>query len=85
MTEKNKKENIREELGRAAEAMAAASLLFNEGFFKDAVSRLYYFLLYNVRALLLTKVQLRSVPALLIIRQVVFFCPKKLQGHFPYF
>ena len=55
MTEKNKKENIREEFGRAAEAMAAASLLFNEGFFKDAVSRLYYFLLYNVRALLLTK------------------------------
>jgi uncharacterized protein (UPF0332 family) len=55
VTENNKRENIREELSRAAEAIDAASLLFDKGFFKDAVSRLYYFLLYNIRALLLTK------------------------------
>lgn len=55
MTERNKGENIREELSRAAEAMDAASLLFDNGFFKDAVSRLYYYILYNIRALLLTE------------------------------
>jgi len=55
MIEENKKENIREEIKRAKEAMRAANLLFDNGFFNDAVSKLYYFLLYNVRALLLTK------------------------------
>jgi uncharacterized protein (UPF0332 family) len=55
MTEDNKKENIREEIERASKAMDAAGLLFDNGFLNDAVSRLYYFLLYNVRALLLTK------------------------------
>lgn len=55
MTEKNKKENIIAELNRASKAMEAASLLFANGYLSDAISRLYYFLLYNIRALLLTK------------------------------
>ena len=55
MTEDNRKENIRAELGRATEAIAAATLLYENGFISDAVSRLYYFVLYHVRALLLSK------------------------------
>jgi len=55
MIEENKKENISEEIKRAKETMAAVNLLFDNGFFNDAVSKLYYFLLYNIRALLLTK------------------------------
>jgi uncharacterized protein (UPF0332 family) len=55
MMEENKKENIREEIERATEARKAADLLFNNDFVKDAVSKLYYFLLYSIRALLLTK------------------------------
>lgn len=55
MTEKNKKENIIAELNRASKAMEAASLLFANGYLSDAIPRLYYFLLYNIRALLLTK------------------------------
>ncbi len=37
MIEENKKENIREEIKRAKEAMRAANLLFDNGFFNDAV------------------------------------------------
>ena len=55
MTEDNRKENIRAELERAAEAIAAATLLYENGYISDAVSRLYYFVLYNIRALLLSK------------------------------
>ena len=55
MIEKNKKENIGEEIKRAKETMRAANLLFENSFVNDAISKLYYFLLYNVRALLLTK------------------------------
>lgn len=55
MNEDNKRENIKQELNRAEEAIAAAILLFDNGFISDAISKLYYFLLYNVRALLLTK------------------------------
>jgi uncharacterized protein (UPF0332 family) len=55
MTEENKRENIREELERAVKAMGAASLLFDNGFVSDAISRLYYSLLHQIRALLLTK------------------------------
>lgn len=55
MNEENKRENIREEIERADEAIRAANLLFENGFFKDAVSKLYYSLLYCIRALLLTK------------------------------
>jgi len=55
VTEENKKANIAEELGRAEEALGATELLYNGGFYKDAVGKLYYFLLYHVRALLLSK------------------------------
>lgn len=55
MNEENKRKNINEELKRANEAIRAASLLYEEGLLNDAVSRLYYFLLSNIRALLLTK------------------------------
>lgn len=55
MTEENKRENIKSELDRASKAMDAAILLFENGFLNDAVSRLYYFLLYNMRAVLLTE------------------------------
>ena len=55
MIEENKKKNIFEEMERADKAMKAADLLFTNGFLNDAISRLYYFVLYNIRALLLTK------------------------------
>ena len=55
MKEENKKLNIREEMDRADESMNAADLLFNNGFIRDAVAKLYYSLLYTVRAILLTK------------------------------
>lgn len=55
MTKDNRRENIRAELDRAAETLAAATLLYKHGYVSDAISRLYYFVLYNVRALLLSK------------------------------
>ncbi len=55
MTLKNKKKNIKDELGRASRAMESAVLLFDHGLLNDAVSRLYYYLLHCVRALLLTE------------------------------
>jgi uncharacterized protein (UPF0332 family) len=53
MTEENKKENIKAELEGAAKTLLEADLLFKNSFFKGAVSRLYYSLLYSIRALLL--------------------------------
>ncbi|OGF58804.1 MAG: DNA-binding protein [Candidatus Fischerbacteria bacterium RBG_13_37_8] len=55
MIEKNKKENIKEEITRASTAFDAAVLLFDNDFINDAISKLYYFLLYYMRALLLSK------------------------------
>lgn len=55
MIEENKSKNIAEELGKATRAANAAALLFENGFVEEAISRLYYFLLYHVRAMLLTK------------------------------
>lgn len=55
MTEDNKRVNINAEIERAAEALSAAVLLYENRFISDAVSRLYYFVLYYIRALLLTK------------------------------
>src|SRR4030042_5306206 len=55
MTEENKKDNIKNELERASNALQAANLLYENGFLNDAVSRLYYFLLHNIRSLLLSK------------------------------
>ena len=55
MNEENRRKNILEEIDRADESMRASDLLFNNGFVKDAVAKLYYTLLYGVRAILLTK------------------------------
>ncbi len=55
MTDENIKINIHEELKRASDVFDAATVLFDNEFINDAVSRLYYFLLYNIRALLLSK------------------------------
>lgn len=55
MREENKRENILEEIERANDSVRAADLLFNHGFIREAVARLYYSLLYAIRALLLTK------------------------------
>ncbi len=55
MIEENIKKDILEELNRAREALMSAELLFERGLLRDSISRLYYFVLYNVRALLLTK------------------------------
>jgi len=55
MTEENKKENIKAELEGAAKTLLEADLLFKNSFSKGAVSRLYYSLLYSIRALLLIK------------------------------
>ena len=55
MNEENKKANIREEIDRANEAIRAAHLLFENGFVRDAVSKVYYSLLYSIRAVLLTE------------------------------
>jgi hypothetical protein len=40
-------------LARAASALGAADLLCDNGFINEAVSRLYYFLLYRIRAVLM--------------------------------
>ncbi len=55
MTDDNIKVNIQSELARAHQVREAADLLFNNGFYSDGISRLYYFLLHCIRALLLTK------------------------------
>jgi uncharacterized protein (UPF0332 family) len=55
VNEENKKENVQEEIDHANESMKAADLLFNNGFIRDGVAKLYYALLYTVRAMLLTK------------------------------
>jgi uncharacterized protein (UPF0332 family) len=55
VNEENKKAKIREEMDRADEATRATGLLFQNGFVRDAISKLYYSLLYSIRALLLTK------------------------------
>jgi len=55
VTRENIKININEEIKRATAAIDAAVLLSDKSLFNDAVSRLYYFLLYHIRALLLTK------------------------------
>jgi uncharacterized protein (UPF0332 family) len=55
VTEGNKKENIRDELDRAAEALRSADVLSESRLYRDAVSRLYYLLYHTVRALLLSE------------------------------
>ena len=53
MNDQNKKLAIAEELRRSDEAYLAADLLFRNGFVADAISKLYYHLLYHTRALLI--------------------------------
>jgi hypothetical protein len=55
MKDHNKKLAIGEELRRSDEAYQAAELLFKNGLIADAVSKLYYHLLYHTRALLISK------------------------------
>jgi uncharacterized protein (UPF0332 family) len=55
MTDANRAAGIAEELSRAENALAASALLTDGGFPSDAVSRLYYSLLFRIRALLLTQ------------------------------
>ncbi|HUI71585.1 MAG TPA: HEPN domain-containing protein [Spirochaetia bacterium] len=55
MTKVNKEEAIAGELLRAEQALKAFQLLAEGGVLSDAVSRLYYFLLHRVKALLLTE------------------------------
>jgi len=55
VTDDNISRNAREELSRAADFLQAADLLFANNLINDAVSRLYYFVLFTIRALLLSK------------------------------
>jgi len=52
---KNKERAVSEELERAAAAMQAADLMFDHDLISDAVSKLYYYLLYHLRVLLITR------------------------------
>ena len=51
VNEDNKRANIREEIDRASEAIRAAHLLVEDGFVRDAVSKIYYSLLYSIRVI----------------------------------
>lgn len=55
MTQENKKVNIVLELGKANDCLKSAEILASNGQYTDAVSRLYYYVFHNVRALLFTK------------------------------
>lgn len=55
MNERNKRNNIREELERGNQSRQAAQVLAESGLLSDAVSRLYYSVYHALRALLLTK------------------------------
>jgi len=55
MNESNKRANIREEVNRGNTSLRAALLLSKNNMFNDALSRLYYFILFHIRAVLLTK------------------------------
>ena len=54
MTQENMRANIESEITRADEAKRAAELLSRNDLVRDAVSKLYYYLLHQVQALLLT-------------------------------
>jgi uncharacterized protein (UPF0332 family) len=55
LTEDNRRQNLRDELVRAAQAMRAAEALIALGLFSDAVSRAYYAVFHGLRALLLSR------------------------------
>lgn len=71
---------MKEELARAATALGAADLLHQNGFNNEAVSRLYYYLLYRIRAVLLSKgLEPRSHEGVLRLFSLHFVKP----GQFP--
>jgi len=51
----NIKENIKSELERQETSMKSCMLLYENNLLRDVVSRLYYFLFHNIKALLFTK------------------------------
>lgn len=55
MNGENRKIAVQEEMQRADKAFRAAELLYENGLITDAVSKLYYYLLYHIRALMLSK------------------------------
>jgi len=55
MKDENIRLNVKEEIERAKEAHKSANILFENGLIKDAISRLCYYTLHMVRALLFTK------------------------------
>ncbi len=55
MTKENRAKNLADELKRAEQVHEELSLLFENGHYNGTVSRLYYYLLHLVRALLLAK------------------------------
>lgn len=55
MTEENTKANVAISLEKASKMLAEAELLFSHDMVTGAVSRLYYFLLHTIGALLLTR------------------------------
>lgn len=55
MTEDNKRENVKLELEYAAKALKEAHVLFENELFNGAISRLYYSLLHDIGALLLSR------------------------------
>lgn len=55
MTNENRKQNIADEVTRAAQALQAAHALIAAGLHNDAVSRAYYGVLHLLRAALFTK------------------------------
>lgn len=55
MKDENMKLNIKEEIARAEEAYKFALILFENNLLNDSISRLYYYVLHMIRALLFTK------------------------------
>ena len=55
MTNGNARANAEDELAHGDEALAAATCLLDNGFFRDAVSRAYYAAFHWARAALFTK------------------------------
>jgi len=54
MSTENKKENIEEEITRAAEVLREAEILAENKLYTGALSRLYYYVLHYISALLLS-------------------------------
>lgn len=55
MKDENVRLNIKEEIARAEEAYKSALILFENNLIKDAIARVYYYVLHMIRALLFTE------------------------------